>query len=126
MPHLSAGDMTEVKRTVGIGPSHGHEDAFRSIFRQEGISRYDLRILCVYSSIGELRRPNTNLYLQIIVINWYSRCSQRVITDYGWIMNIEKVTFISPDLPYPTLVTHALFAEFGMPLIATIVRDVRV
>ena len=38
-------------------------------------------------------------------------------------MNIEKVTFISPDLPYPTLVTHALFAEFGMPLIATIVRD---
>ena len=38
-------------------------------------------------------------------------------------MNIEKVTSISPDLPYPTLVTHALFAEFGMPLIATIVRD---
>ena len=35
----------------------------------------------------------------------------------------KNVTFISPDLPYPTLVTHALFAEFGMPLIATIVRD---
>ena len=38
-------------------------------------------------------------------------------------MIIEKVTFISPDLLYPALVTHALFAEFGMPLIATIVRD---
>ena len=35
----------------------------------------------------------------------------------------RKVSFISPDFPYPTLVTHALFAEFGMPLVATIVRD---
>ena len=38
-------------------------------------------------------------------------------------IKIEKVTFINPDLPFPTLATHALFAEFGMPLVATIVGD---
>ena len=38
-------------------------------------------------------------------------------------MNIEKVTFISAKLPYWNLVTHAVFPEYGMPLIATIVRD---
>ena len=38
-------------------------------------------------------------------------------------MKIEKVTFISPDLPYWNLVTHAIFPEYGMPLIATIARN---
>ena len=38
-------------------------------------------------------------------------------------MNIKKVSFISPDLPYWNLVTHAVFPEYGMPLIATIVRN---
>lgn len=38
-------------------------------------------------------------------------------------MNIEKVSFISPDLPYWNLVTHAVFPEYGMPLVATIVRN---
>ena len=38
-------------------------------------------------------------------------------------MKIEKVAFISPDLPYWNLVTHAVFPEYGMPLMATIVRD---
>ena len=38
-------------------------------------------------------------------------------------MKIEKVTFISAELPYWNLVTHALFPEYGMPLIATITRD---
>jgi len=32
--------MTEVKWTVGIGPSNSHKDTFR----QEEITRYDLRI----------------------------------------------------------------------------------
>ena len=38
-------------------------------------------------------------------------------------MNIKKVSFISPELPYWNLVTHAVFPEYGMPLIATIVRN---
>jgi radical SAM superfamily enzyme YgiQ (UPF0313 family) len=38
-------------------------------------------------------------------------------------MKIEKVAFISPDLPYWNLVTHAVFPEYGLPLMATIVRD---
>ena len=38
-------------------------------------------------------------------------------------MKIEKVTFISPELPYKNLVTHAVFPEYGVPLIATITRD---
>ena len=38
-------------------------------------------------------------------------------------IKIEKVTFIRPDFPFPTLMTHALFAEFGMPLVATIAKD---
>ena len=38
-------------------------------------------------------------------------------------MKIDKVTFISPELPYPNLVTHALFPEYGMPVVATIVRN---
>ena len=38
-------------------------------------------------------------------------------------MKIEKVTFISPELPYWNLVTHAIFPEYGVPLVATIVRD---
>ena len=38
-------------------------------------------------------------------------------------MKIEKVAFISAELPYWNLVTHAVFPEYGMPLIATIVRD---
>ena len=38
-------------------------------------------------------------------------------------MKIEKVTFISPDLPNPNMVSHALFPEYSMPLLATIVRN---
>ena len=38
-------------------------------------------------------------------------------------MKIEKVSFISPELPYWNLVTHAVFPEYGMPLVATIVRN---
>ena len=38
-------------------------------------------------------------------------------------MKIEKIAFISAELPYWNLVTHAVFPEYGMPLIATIVRD---
>ena len=38
-------------------------------------------------------------------------------------MKLEKVTFISPELPYHNLVTHAVFPEYGVPLIATITRD---
>ena len=38
-------------------------------------------------------------------------------------MKIDKVTFISTELPYWNLVTHAVFPEYGMPLVATIVRD---
>jgi radical SAM superfamily enzyme YgiQ (UPF0313 family) len=38
-------------------------------------------------------------------------------------MKIDKVTFISAELPYWNLVTHAVFPEYGMPLMATIVRD---
>ena len=38
-------------------------------------------------------------------------------------MDIRKVTFISAELPYWNLVTHAVFPEYGMPLVATIVRD---
>ena len=38
-------------------------------------------------------------------------------------MKIEKVTFISPELPYKNLVTHAVFPEYGVPLVATITRD---
>ena len=38
-------------------------------------------------------------------------------------MKIEKVSFISAELPYWNLVTHAVFPEYGMPLVATIVRD---
>ena len=38
-------------------------------------------------------------------------------------MKIEKLTFISAELPYWNLVTHAVFPEYGMPLVATIVRD---
>ena len=37
---VAAGDMTEVKRAVGIGPSNSHKDTFR----QWEITRYDLRI----------------------------------------------------------------------------------
>jgi anaerobic magnesium-protoporphyrin IX monomethyl ester cyclase len=39
-------------------------------------------------------------------------------------MNIEKVTFIDVELPYKTLVTHALFPEYGTPLLATVVKQV--
>ena len=38
-------------------------------------------------------------------------------------MKIEKVSFISAELPYWNLVTHAVFPEYGMPLVATVVRD---
>ena len=38
-------------------------------------------------------------------------------------MKIEQVTFISTQLPHPTLVSYALFPEYGVPLVATIVRD---
>ena len=38
-------------------------------------------------------------------------------------MKIDKVTFISAQLPYWNLVSHAVFPEYGMPLVATIVRD---
>ena len=38
-------------------------------------------------------------------------------------MKIDKVAFISAELPYWNLVSHALFPEYGMPLVATIVRD---
>jgi anaerobic magnesium-protoporphyrin IX monomethyl ester cyclase len=38
-------------------------------------------------------------------------------------VKIEKVSFISAELPYWNLVTHAVFPEYGMPLVATIVRD---
>ena len=38
-------------------------------------------------------------------------------------MKIDKVSFISAELPYWNLVTHAVFPEYGMPLVATIVRD---
>ena len=38
-------------------------------------------------------------------------------------MKIEKVAFISPELPYWNLVTHAVFPEYGMPVVATIVRN---
>ena len=38
-------------------------------------------------------------------------------------MKIDKVTFISAQLPYWNLVTHAVFPEYGMPLVATIVRN---
>ena len=38
-------------------------------------------------------------------------------------MKINKITFISAELPYWNLVTHAVFPEYGMPLVATIVRD---
>ncbi len=37
-------------------------------------------------------------------------------------MRVEKVAFISAELPYWNLVTHAVFPEYGMPLVATIVR----
>ena len=37
---VAAGDMTEVKWTVGIGPSNSHKDTFG----QGEITRYDLRI----------------------------------------------------------------------------------
>jgi radical SAM superfamily enzyme YgiQ (UPF0313 family) len=38
-------------------------------------------------------------------------------------MTIKKVTFIGPQLPYWNFVSHCLFPEYGMPLVATIVRD---
>ena len=38
-------------------------------------------------------------------------------------MNIQNVSFISPELPFWNLVTHAVFPEYGMPLVATEVRD---
>jgi len=38
-------------------------------------------------------------------------------------MKIKKVAFISAKLPYWNFVSSALFPEYGMPLIATIVRD---
>ena len=38
-------------------------------------------------------------------------------------MKVQKVAFISAELPYWNLVTHAVFPEYGMPLVATIVRD---
>ena len=38
-------------------------------------------------------------------------------------MKIEKVAFISAELPYWNLVTHAVFPEYGMPLVATLIRD---
>ena len=38
-------------------------------------------------------------------------------------MDLKKVTFISAELPYWNLVTHAVSPEYGMPLVATIVRD---
>ena len=38
-------------------------------------------------------------------------------------MKVEKVAFISAELPYWNLVTHAVFPEYGMPLVATIVRN---
>jgi radical SAM superfamily enzyme YgiQ (UPF0313 family) len=41
----------------------------------------------------------------------------------GYPVKIEKVSFVSAKLPYFNLVTHALFPEYGMPLVATIVRN---
>ena len=38
-------------------------------------------------------------------------------------MKIDKVTFITPSLPYPNLVSHILMVEYGPPLIATITRN---
>lgn len=38
-------------------------------------------------------------------------------------MKLGRVAFINPQLPYPTLVSYALFPEYGMPLVATIARD---
>ena len=38
-------------------------------------------------------------------------------------MKINKVSFISADLPYWNLVTHAVFPEYGMPVVATVTRD---
>jgi len=38
-------------------------------------------------------------------------------------MTIEKITFITPSLPYPNLVSHILMVEYGPPLIATIARN---
>ena len=38
-------------------------------------------------------------------------------------MKVQRVAFISAELPYWNLVTHAVFPEYGMPLVATIVRD---
>ena len=35
-------------------------------------------------------------------------------------MEINKVSFISPELPYWNLVTHAVFPEYGMPVVATV------
>lgn len=58
-----------------------------------------------------------------MIINWNHHRSYGLFTHKGWMIKIEKVTFISPDLPFPTLATHAFFAEFGMPFVATIVRD---
>ena len=44
--------------------------------------------------------------------------------------HVNKVTFIAPELPHWNFVTYALFPEYGMPLVATIVKnagyDVRV
>ena len=50
---VATGDVTQVKGTVGIGPSHGHKYAFW----QGGISRYDLRSMCGYSSIRRVGSP---------------------------------------------------------------------
>ena len=58
-----------------------------------------------------------------MIINGNHHRSHGLFTHKGWMIKIEKVTFISPDLPFPTLATHALFAKFGMPLVATIVGD---
>ena len=38
-------------------------------------------------------------------------------------MQIQRVSFISPELPYWNLVTHAVFPEYGVPLVATVTRD---
>lgn len=38
-------------------------------------------------------------------------------------MKLDRVAFINPQLPYPALVSYALFPEYGMHLVATIVRD---
>ena len=38
-------------------------------------------------------------------------------------MNIEKVTVVAPGLPYKTMVSQSIMVEYGVPVIATAIRD---